>query len=146
MQSPGNAERSRVDLPPGAAQRSSAVRGLMADVCVMHLPQHLVKKHRCGFLYVVATGMEQGVEREVGTLLQIVAVATPGYGLAVLDRQLLPGVQPDADRRVFFKRSQVSFEALVAHQQACLCCKVGWQLCHCVAKLRKIANNTKQMS
>ena len=82
-----------------------------------NLAEDFVEEHGGGFLHIVAAGMEEGVEGEVGTLFQVIAVATPRHLLAV-------NIQTDAHGSRLLERLKIAFEALVAHQLARCCCKI----------------------
>jgi hypothetical protein len=61
--------------------------------------------------------MEERVEREVRTTLQVIGVSAPRHFLCVygLSRRF-PRVQPYAHRGLLLERMQVSLEAPVTHQ------------------------------
>lgn len=88
-------------------------------------------EHRGGLLDVVAAGMEERVEGELGTAGEVVALGTPGY---LLSRNggggrnvfLFPRkkafsfhfspINPNTHRGLFIEGSQEAVKAVFAHQ------------------------------
>ena len=66
---------------------------------LMHIfTEHPFDKHRRGFLHVIASGMEKGVERERRSALQVYARCSPRNRLALDGELALRAVGTDADR------------------------------------------------
>jgi len=79
-------------------------------------------EHRGGFLDVVAAGMEEGIEGELGTTGEVVAFGTPGdfflWKLFPLSTFLFPQkfrIDPDAYRGLFVEGSYEAVESVFAH-------------------------------
>ena len=78
-------------------------------------------EHGGGFLDVVAAGMEEGIESELGTAGEVEAFWTPrhiAFGESTAGTvPLCSGVEADAYRGLFVEGSHEAVEAIFAHQQ-----------------------------
>ena len=66
--------------------------------------------------------MEEWVEGELRTALQVIALWAPGHRTTQVTTLLLRlhRIEADADRSLFFEGSEKTVESLFAHQRLCL--------------------------
>ena len=91
---------------------------------ITQFPDNVGDEHRGGFLDVVAAGMEEGVEGELGTTGEVEAFGTPGdfflWKLFPLSTFLFPQkfrIDTDAYRGLFVEGSYEAVKAGIAHHQ-----------------------------
>ena len=85
-------------------------------------------EHRGGLLNVVATSVEEGIERKLRTPFQIISLSTPSYGHVtegrffcdiakyVTKEPSLCYIQANAHWGLLFEGLQVAIEACLTHQ------------------------------
>ena len=67
----------------GGSAKVEGSGGLSAEGGVLSVGERPPEKHRCGFLYVVAACMQQGVHGELGATAEVVTVRTPGHRFTI---------------------------------------------------------------
>jgi hypothetical protein len=75
----------------------------------------MTHKHRGGFLYIIATGVEEGIEGKLRSSFQIKSFLAPGNGVLRSAPSVVSGVETDAGGSLLVEGFHIAVKACLAH-------------------------------